>query len=583
MADNNSSGSGASKNGKASEFDTEALSRASVLASRYITEGKYELAIEQCQSLVRMASEDWKSHYTLAYCLNKTGDFRSAKLQAAIAAEQAPEEYIAQSLYAELCITEGDWDSCEQVGGILARLDEHNLATHKTLGLIAEHKGDILSAEAHFAKIVENNPAKIDNILEMGAFYNRCGKSGKALLLFAGALERYPQSHEILNNMGNCFMEVKSFEKARDCYLHAIAIKPEVMYFINVGLACHNLGEFGKALEMYRQGLLIQPDSAGVHYNMSLTLLTLGRFEQGWAEYEWRWKASVMPPRDLGSLRRFGLSSWEQGLHNGVRALIWQEQGLGDAIQFIRYVPYLQKAGLIVDVFCDEGLRRLFRAVEGGNRIISDEAEIKDCDYDIMIPMLSIPLALGNYQISNNVNYIQIDEELAQSYKRFFNSNDKIKVGLIWGGNPKHRNDRFRSFHIDKARELFDLERIEFYSLQKGKYGEELRDGTLPIIDLSPYINDFLDSAALMKNLDLVISVDTAPLHLAGAIGVPVWGLIPRAADWRWMQDCEATPWYPSMKIYRNTVEGEWGDVFRRIRMDLMRFNGKENVRSYAS
>jgi tetratricopeptide (TPR) repeat protein len=528
-----------------------------------------------------MAPEDWKSHYTLAFCLNKTGDFRSAKLQAAIAAEQAPEEYTAQSLYAELCITEGDWDSCEQVGRILARLDENNPATQNTLGLIAEHNGDILSAESHYTKIVENNPANVSNITAMGDFYRRCGKIGKSLLLLAGALELAPQSHEILNSMGSCFMELRHVEKARDCYLQAISLKPQGNYFLNIGRAYHDLGEFEKALEMYRKGLIILPDYADIHFNMSLTLLALGRFELGWAEYEWRWKSTSISPRDSSSVRRFGL--WNHGLHKGARMLVWQEQGIGDAIQFMRYVPYLHKAGLIVTVFCDEALRRLFQKIEGVNRIISDETEITDCDYDLMIPMLSIPLALNYFQIRNDVNYMRIDEEFVQSYKRFFNGNRKIKVGLIWGGNPHHPNDRFRSFHIDNARDILNLQHIEFYSLQKGKYGEELHDGNPPIIDLSSHIDDFLDTAALMKNLDLVISVDTAPLHLAGAIGVPVWGLIPRAADWRWMQDCTDTPWYPSMKLYRNTVEGEWGDVFKRVRMDLMRFNRKENIEPHAS
>jgi tetratricopeptide (TPR) repeat protein len=582
MTGDKSSGSGASENGKTSEFDPDELKQVSVLASRYIIEGKYDLATEQCQSLVKMAPEDWKSHYTLAFCLNKTGDFIAAKLQAAIAAEQAPENYTAQSLYAELCITGGDWDSCEQVGRILARLDENNPATQKTLGLIAEHNGDILSAEAHFAKVVENNPADIANILAMGNFYYQCGKIGKALLLFAGALEKDPRSHEILNGMGRCFIKLKQFEKARDCYLHAISLKPEGIYFLNIGLAYHNMGEYEKALEMYRKALIILPDAADVHYNMSLTLLTLGRFEQGWAEYEWHWKSSAISSRDRSFACRFGLSSWNKGLYNGARALVLQEQGIGDAIQFIRYVPYLQKAGLSVTVFCDESLRRLFRTIEGVHRIISAEEEITDCDYDFMIPMLSLPLALKYYQINNDVNYIRIDEALVQSYKRFFNSNGKIKAGLIWGGNPQHPNDRFRSFHIDNARDLLNLEHVEFYSLQKGKYGEELQDGNLPIIDLSPHISDFLDTAALMKNLDLVISVDTAPLHLAGAVGVPVWGLIPGSADWRWMQACADTPWYPSMKLYRNAVEGEWGDVFKRLRTDLMRFNRKNNIEPHA-
>jgi tetratricopeptide (TPR) repeat protein len=582
MTKNISSGSGASENGKTSEFDSDALKQASALASRYISEGKYDLATEQCQSLVKMAPEDWKSHYTLAFCLNKTGDFTTAKLQAEIAAVQAPDEYTAQLLYAELCITGGDWDSCEQVAGILARLDENNPATQKTLGLIAEHNGDMSAAESHFTKIVDNNPGNIANILAMGDFYCRCGKTGKALLLLAGALEKAPQSDEILNNMGNCFMKLKHFEKARDCYLHAISLKPQGNYLMNIGLAYHNLGEFEKAFEMYQKGLIVQPDFAELHFNMSLTLLTIGRFEQGWAEYEWRWKSSVMSPKDRSFYRRFGSSLWNQGLYKGARILVWQEQGKGDAIQFIRYVPYLQKAGVIVTVFCDEALRRLFQTIEGVNRVISDEAEITNSDYDFTIPMLSIPLALNYYQINNDVNYIRIAEEFVQPYKRFFNRNDKIKAGLVWGGNTHHANDRFRSFKIDKAWDLLNLENIEFYSLQKGIYAVELLDGTLPIIDLSPHINDFLDTAALMKNLDLVISVDTAPLHLAGAIGVPVWGLIPRAADWRWMKACTDTPWYPSMKLYRNNVEGEWGDVFKRMRIDLMRFNRKNNIGPHA-
>ena len=262
-------------------------------------------------------------------------------------------------------------------------------------------------------------------------------------------------------------MELKHFEQARDCYLHAISLKPEGSYFINIGVAYHSLGEFEKAPRNVSTGIdLILPDAKELHYNMSLTLLTLGRFDRGWAEYEWRWKVSPI----LDSfVQRFGLSLWNQGLHNGSRILVWQEQGMGDAIHFIRYVPYLQKAGLIVTVFCAEPLRRLFQSIEGVDRIISDEAEMTYCYGDFMIPMLSIPLALNHYQINNDFNYIRIDEGLVRSYERFFNRNDKIKVGLVWGGNPEHKNDRFRSFHIENARNLLNLQHIEFYSLQKGR------------------------------------------------------------------------------------------------------------------
>ena len=566
---NKTIGLSTSKNGETLELAVESIEQFSSLASRYIREGKYDLAVEQCQILVKMAPDDWKSHYTLAFCLNKTGDFKPAKLPAAIAAEKAPEEYAVQLLYAELCSKDGDWASYEKVSRVLSLLDDNNPATQRTLGLIAEHKGDLLSAEVHFRKVVEYDPTNIANVLKMGAFYRCYDKVGKALELFADTLERSPQSHQIWNNMGNCFLALKQHENARDCYLQALSFSPEsIMYFLNLGHVHHALGDNEKALEIYRQVLINHPDCADAHYNMSLSMLTLGSFEQGWTEYEWRWRTSGFSRynRDFG-----GLLLWDHVQRQGTRILIWQEQGMGDAIQFIRYIPYLQKSGLSVTVFCDESLRRLFHTIDGVERIITSETEITDCD--CTLPMHSLPFALRSYQMTADVQYITINEELVQSHKRFINRNRKIKVGLVWGGNPKYPFDKYRSFHIDSARALFDLQNIEFYSLQKGEYGIELQNSDLPIIDLGPYISDFLDTAAIMKNLNLVISVDTAPLHLAGAIGVPVWGLIPRFADWRWMQNRTDTPWYPSMKLYRNNVEGEWGDVFERVRVDLMTFH----------
>ena len=558
-----------SKNDVTVEPVANAVSEIPALASQFIHEGRFDLAVKHCQSLVKMAPEDWKSHYTLAFCLNKTGDLKSAKLSARIAAERAPEEYAVQLLYAELCNADGDWDSYEQISIVLSLLNKNNPATQKVLGIIAEHKGDILSAEAYFAKVVEYDPVNIDNVMTMGAFYLRYGNIGKGLELFADTLERVPQSHQIWNNMGYCFLVLKQLENARDCYLKALSFCPgNVMYLSNTGHVCHALGEYEKALEMYRKGLTIQPDCAGVRYNMSLTLLALGQFDEGWAEYELRWKSPAFSHCD----RSFGgLPVWNQLLGNYTRILVWQEQGMGDAIQFIRYIPYLQKSGISVTVFCDESLRRLILTVDGVERVITSETEIADCD--CRLPMLSLPFALGINQIPHDVNYIRIDKELVQSYKRFINRNGKMKVGLVWGGNPNHHNDKFRSFHIGSARILFDLQNVEYYSLQKGDYGKDIQNSDLPIIDLSPHISDFFDTAAIMKNLDLVISVDTAPLHLAGAIGVPVWGVIPRDADWRWMQHRADTPWYPSMKLYRNTVEGEWGDIFERIRVDLMAFS----------
>jgi hypothetical protein len=285
----------------------------------------------------------------------------------------------------------------------------------------------------------------------------------------------------------------------------------------------------------------------------------VGDFENGWREYEWRWKV-----RSLSTPRPFTQPQWNGSDITGKTILIYCEQGSGDAIQFVRYAPRVTARGAKVLLECPRELQRLFQRVSGAETVCIEGDPLPP--FDLHCPVVSLPLAFGTtlQTIPANVPYLWGDgsRKLEQGQRH---------IGLVWAGNPRHKNDRNRSMAL---KDLAPLSRVKatLHSLQVGPAQAQIREvSELKLIDHAPELKDFADTAALIEALDLVITVDTSVAHLAGAMGKAVWLLLPLVPEWRWMLQRGDSPWYPTMRLFRQTAAKDWAGVVSRVVDELNR------------
>ncbi|KKK84230.1 hypothetical protein LCGC14_2785440, partial [marine sediment metagenome] len=332
--------------------------------------------------------------------------------------------------------------------------------------------------------------------------------------------------------------------------------------------ALQEQGKLDEAIASYDRAIALQSDYAEAHMNRSFALLLTENFEQGWQEYEWRLRA-----KDRAS-PTFQQPRWDGSPLNGRTILVHAEQGLGDTIQFIRYLPLVKARGGHVIFECQKPLYRLLKSCAGIDEIIERTSTRKLlAQFDLYIPLPSLPGIFGTTlnTIPSDSSYITVDPDLVTQWRIRLGHNEDFKIGIVWAGNPDHNMDRARSCSLADFAPLVDIPDLTFYSLQKGPASAEANDPPkgMKIVNLEDELNDFADTAAVIANLDVVISVDTAVVHLAGAIGKTVWTLLPFVPDWRWLQNRDDTPWYPTMRLFRQTPLNDWTGVFEQVKKVL--------------
>ena len=321
-----------------------------------------------------------------------------------------------------------------------------------------------------------------------------------------------------------------------------------------------------EAIEYFQKALRINTNYGEAHWNLSLALLLSGKFKEGWKEYEWRWTSVAKADQ-----RHLPGIFWDGSDIKEHTILLYSEQGIGDTIQFIRYASLVAKRDSKVIVECSKDLVPLAQSVEGVYKAIPYSKHPPETDFQC--PLLSLPYIFNTTleNIPAEKPYIIADPILCQKWReKVHNFSSKFKIGLVWAGRPTHNKDRYRSFALGTFGPLAH-EDIGFFSLQKGKASEQTKHppNGMNLIDLTEDIHDFSDTAAFIENLDLVISVDTAVAHLAGAMGKPIWTLIPFAPDWRWLLNREDSPWYPTMRLFRQTSIDDWESVIDFVSYEL--------------
>ena len=305
-----------------------------------------------------------------------------------------------------------------------------------------------------------------------------------------------------------------------------------------------------------------------------------GDFEGGWQDYEQRWVPPNKPPPYVQVPR------WDGSVLDGKTILVFAEQGLGDTIQFARFLPQVQERGGTVLFECQSALERLLAGVRGVHRLIPRGSALPP--FDVQVPLLSLPgiFHATPASLAAAVPYLRADPGLVERWRRELAPLEGFKVGIVWQGSPHHPADRWRSFPLASFETLLRLDGVRLVSLQKGPGAEQLQaqvgqaSNLSSILDLHGRLDAegaFLDTAAIMMNLDLVITVDSAVAHLAGALAVPVWVPLPFAPDWRWLLERADSPWYPTMRLFRQSRFGDWDEVFARIHDELRKASQLRN------
>ncbi len=330
-----------------------------------------------------------------------------------------------------------------------------------------------------------------------------------------------------------------------------------------LGLALRNCGKYDESLAAFRQSVALRPDFADAHRNLGTTLLLLGDFSNGWPEYEWRRKMpEVAQPRNIAQ------PQWNGQTLEGKTILLHLEQGFGDTFQFIRYAPLVAKRGPKVIVECVPELAAVLRGARGIERIISRGDSWPP--YDVQSSVMSLPLAFGTTleTIPAQVPYLAAPPDRVAAWReRLGNPDGRRRVGLVWAGRPDQRDDRRRSMRFDQLAPLAEVKSARFFSLQKGPAAGQAAAAPpgMDFVDWTRDLHDFADTAALIANLDLVISVDTSVAHLAGAMGKPVWVLLSSVPAWHWMLNRTDCPWYPTMRLFRQATPGDWTGVVENL------------------
>lgn len=380
-----------------------------------------------------------------------------------------------------------------------------------------------------------------------------------------------PQRCDILVSLGNTLRDAGRLDDATASYQAALAIDPDLEDARNYLANClRDLGRFQEAIEQYDRSIELRPESVFAHLNRAMTWLRRGDFERGWSEYEWRWKvAGVTKPV-------FTQPEWDGSPIAGRTILLYTEQGLGDTIQFIRYARLLRDEGARVLVQCDASMLPLLRQVDGIDQVVASGQALPP--FHVHAPLLSLPrLAATRVEsIPADLPYIRPDERLATRWESALAGIRGFRVGIVWQGNPSYALERFRSVGLRCFRPLAEIEGAQLISLQKGPGCEQIEGfrATHQLIDLGGDLDAggaFVDTAAVLPHLDLVVSVDTAIAHLAGAMNVPVWLLTSALSDWRWLHDRSDSPWYPSMRIWRQQQLGDWAELVSRVSSELQR------------
>ena len=448
-------------------------------------------------------------------------------------------------------------------------LNEELFEAYLSLGNIFREKGLNDKAVTHYRRALELNPESPDAHSGLGIALLSTGNYEEAVTYCRKAAELSPHNADLHYNLGIALQEHGRLNEAIECFRISLEMDPsDASACNNLAFALQENRQPQEALPYYRRALQYDPGYATAHWNLSLALLLTGNFSEGWREYEWRWETEYLS----SSKRSFSQPLWKGSDIKGATILLHTEQGFGDTFQFVRYAPLVADQGVNVILECREQVASLMRGVRGIHRVVVRGEELPA--FDFQCPLLSLPLAFDTTleTVPGGVPYISADISLTRKWEaRFRHDPSRMKIGVVWAGNPGFKQNRYRNIPLSCLAPISEVEGVTLYSLQKGD--DAASATTTPpgmrLVDYTSEIRSFSDTAAIISNLDLVVAVDTAVAHLAGAMGKPVWTLLPFSPEWRWLLDRTDSPWYPTMRLFRQASHGDWTSVIDHLLQEL--------------
>ena len=461
----------------------------------------------------------------------------------------------------------------------------------------------MVEAVAAYKAAICLQPGYPSALSNLGNVLHDLQRFADAVAAYGLAIRLQPNFVEAHNNLANALNSLGRFEQAAAVCRIAACLMPDfVEAFYNLGIACHlrghlaeavaastiavhirpdfteahnnranglmDLGRPRDALSAYMAAIIFDPAYPEAHCNEAYARLLLGETDIGWRKYEWRFKGGA------GNLfpRAFRQPLWDGEDIADRTVLLHAEQGCGDTIQFSRYAAMVKARGGSVVLEAPNSLLRLFSGLEGVDRLIPTGNPLPH--FDLHCPLMSLPRLFGTTvdSIPASAPYLKIEKRLRRKWEKKLATGGEMRIGLVWAGNPINTNDHNRSLPFAELAPLWQIPGISWYSLQVDGRRKDLAAGPPGLIrDLSPHLRDFAETAAALSQLDLLVSVDTAAAHLAGAIGCPAWVMLPFAPDWRWLRERDDSPWYASLRLFRQTERGDWAGVVARLADALAR------------
>ncbi len=450
----------------------------------------------------------------------------------------------------------------------ILRADPNHIYSLHFLGVIGHQTGHNGPAAELFARAVKLAPANAELQWGYGSVLHALGHTEAAIAAFRKALRLKPDVADWHWKLGTLLWGLQRAEEAVGCYEKARQLAPDnVRLHHELAMINMSLGRNAAALAGLREAVRLDPDTPEIHHDLAGALLQAGDLAEGWREYEWRWRITEFQDtwQRITTFRRQGCAQpeWDGSPLGGRRLLIHAEQGFGDAIQFSRFVPALARENDVI-LQARPPVLRLLESLPGGARLVS--ATEDPPPFDVYCSLMSLPGRLG-ITLANlpaEIPYLAADPTAVAQWQERLGGYAGLRVGLTWAGNTGYAIDSRRSMPVDRLPPLLDVPGVTFVSLQKGapSHGPGLLDWTAELAD-------FADTAALIGALDLVISVDTAVVHLAGALGKPAWLLNRFDSCWRWLLGRDDSPWYPTLRQFRQPRPGDWAGVIGRVRAAL--------------